>query len=104
MTDIRARLTDALREHASWAVPMRDDAERIADVLLSLPGIAIVELPEPLPGRAGAEMPRWEFGGAVIQSRHPWVHLDGRALDVAETRALATRLLAAANAAEEDAK
>lgn len=41
MTDIRSRLADALREHRfDW--PVADRPEAMADVLLSLPGIAIV--------------------------------------------------------------
>ncbi|WP_094359966.1 hypothetical protein [Mycobacterium marinum] len=41
MADIREKLAEALAEHYEIA------ARRFADVLLSLPGIAIVELPEP---------------------------------------------------------
>jgi hypothetical protein len=58
VSDIRARLADALRKHnpaichgqhyleASWSQMERIWAQHVADVLLSLPGIAIVELPD----------------------------------------------------------
>jgi hypothetical protein len=47
MSDVRARIVDALRENLIHYLssPMID-FEGIADVLLSLPGIAITELPE----------------------------------------------------------
>jgi hypothetical protein len=48
MSDIRTRLADALREHASEHYcsipPSADGANHVADVLLSLPGIAIVDV------------------------------------------------------------
>lgn len=40
MTDIRARLADALREHSYTGVI---NVEKAADVLLSMSGIAIME-------------------------------------------------------------
>ena len=43
MTDLRARLADALKEGLRGNVPM---AEYLAGLLLSLPDIAIVEVPE----------------------------------------------------------
>jgi hypothetical protein len=50
MTDLRARLADTLREH-SWDCDTCNHDERshelhLAEVLLSLPGVAIVEVPE----------------------------------------------------------
>jgi hypothetical protein len=50
MSDLRARITDTLRKH-SWDCDTCNHDERshelhLADVLLSLPGIAIVEVPE----------------------------------------------------------
>lgn len=65
MSGVRARIAEALREHGTSAIPTwanericlcdetfrsmppgPDLADHVADVLLSLPGIAIVELPE----------------------------------------------------------
>jgi hypothetical protein len=43
MSDIRARLAAALRLNGDTCT--RANADHLADVLLSLPGIAIVELP-----------------------------------------------------------
>jgi hypothetical protein len=83
---------------------MSGDAERIADVLLSQPSIAIVELPTPLPGGVEGEMPWWEMADAEIIVRvdpHGWVRLNSQALETYEARQLARRLLAAANAAEQ---
>ena len=44
MTDVRTRLADALREHSCLS---EDFALTLADVLLSLPDISIVEVPSP---------------------------------------------------------
>jgi hypothetical protein len=52
MTDLRARLAEVLRKEApSPTTASQDDlmdrwVDRVADVLLSLPGIEIVEVPE----------------------------------------------------------
>lgn len=44
MTDIRARLADALREElCHWAGLDLDYPEHLADVLLALPAIAVVD-------------------------------------------------------------
>jgi hypothetical protein len=43
MSDIRTRLADALRQH-SLTEPQRQYADFVADKLLSLPGIAIVDM------------------------------------------------------------
>lgn len=56
MSDVRARIADALREAIpEWFAKTAygPSGESVADVLLSLPGIALVELPEPdgQPGR-----------------------------------------------------
>lgn len=99
MTDIRTRLVGALREklaaicdsdYARWA-------DHFADVLLSLPGIAIVELPEPIGDRSNVtdaiKNPRWTCTINPDSS----IEFEG---SPEEARALAATLLAAANAAE----
>jgi hypothetical protein len=86
MTDIRTRLADALQFHlGEYALHHGGKGldTYLADVLLSLPGIAIVELPEGRP----VLNPRWR----AFVKRSP------------ETASLfAAALLAAANAAEAD--
>jgi hypothetical protein len=85
MTDIRARLADALHEKFLWM--LRETANEIVDYLLSLPGIAIVELPEGNP---------WDL--SVIR-----VHCLGAELPAtspAMARAVAANLLAAAAAVQ----
>lgn len=90
MTDLRAHLTDAL------ALEFRDDplspceitatfASHLADVLLRLPGIAIVELPE-------------AHEDVRIYKRSIWILTN--ALTPGYAREIAAALLAAANAAE----
>lgn len=93
MSDLRARLTDALRERFPWM----DYEGDVADVLLSLPGIAIVELPtESWPNDLGVSV-----GCEVMASNsgHVWVGTD---LDLSAeyARTLAAALLAAAAVAE----
>jgi hypothetical protein len=110
VTDIRARLADAIAEalesnpSVDLTVPFARGriGLRTADVLLSLPGIAIVELPDRLPGYTEGEMPRWETAEIVVQTdHHDWVRLNSEALEPWEARALAVRLLAAAEVAEQ---
>lgn len=103
MNDIvRARLVDALQERGYFsATDRKSAAEGIVDLLLSLPGIAIVEIPEPLPGRVAGELPGWEVGPTVVQvDSYGRVLVDGSMFETSEARALAARLLAAANVAE----
>lgn len=118
MSDLRARLADALREHYLWDefnntdgrrarcrcdltnpsitngvpdggwMPFEDYATHVADVLLSLPGIAIVDR-KPIEGLI-ASFRRVEVLQLYDAATHRWVDL------VAE-------LLAAANAAEQAA-
>lgn len=129
MSDIRARIADALREHQFY--PCTDETpggcigatctwhgdwwpqwwNHLADVLLSLPGIAIVELPEPYPDET--VHPYWSIddvnGPQVIgvtdsddTSESDWVSIEftarWRTVDVSTARALAAALLAAAEA------
>jgi hypothetical protein len=108
MSDVRARLTDALLEHPSTEDGCRcgDEhlaydywARHVADVLLSLPGLAIVELPKPR--RSGA----W----TIFATADPYIasscerQVDDRDqfITPSEARRRAAALLAAANAAEQ---
>jgi hypothetical protein len=61
MTDIRTRLADLF-----WDGMIIADADRFIDALLSLPGIAIMELPEPY-GYEG-ELARWETPGGDVEA------------------------------------
>jgi hypothetical protein len=103
--DIPQRLTDALREQ--WFIV--DTPEDLADVLLSLPGIAIIELPEP---DSDGDKRLWRFLDHgeyehVIWPSHLYpeddISISGiGGYNISEARALAAALLAAANAAEAD--
>lgn len=105
MTDIRTRLTDALadglenKQNAKLSIPFARGrvAYHLADVLLALPGIAIVELPEPIGDRSNVtgaiKKPRWTCTINPDSS----IEFEG---SPEEARALAATLLAAANAAE----
>lgn len=105
MTDIRTRLADALAAHRLMNARCEGCGESAkyeslhqADVLLSLPGIAIVELPE------RNDKGGWSCG---CDGQRVWVdHQDSCVRHLGETRlhnprALAAALLAAANAAED---
>lgn len=112
--NLRRCLADALRKHlialrhdnyaingqVRLSVP-RVDVESLADVLLSLPGVAIVELPEP------PEESTWHGGdvGDVISDAHcGGVRICGVGNNLctttSEARKFAAALLAAANKAE----
>lgn len=111
MADLRARLVDALMAYTSDMPPSIQDwfnPEEMADVVLSLPGVAIVELPEPhssrRPGWDGRDDDRWSTPlgpvtrwGGLIQSPLPIAR-------PAEARQFAVALLSAANTAEEGSK
>lgn len=125
MTDVRAVFTDALLKASCQIVggvaPGRKGyGEHLADTVLSLPGIAIVALPEAdstrYEGDEHEPMDRlaWTAGGwAASVWEYPEVQLSGRCNDgfwqtyepvtIAEARALAAAPLAAANAAERQA-
>lgn len=98
MSDLRTRLADALRMNGDTCT--RANAEYLADVLLSLPGIAIVELPERLPGFVEGEKPKWAIWNTVIEADRAGVHVNGLLMYANEARAYAARLLVAANAAD----
>lgn len=86
---------------AMWA---SDHAVNIAEralTKLTEAGYVIVKLPERLPGYVDGEKPRWEILGTVIQADRCGVHKNGLLLYPDEARAMAVRLLAAANAAEQ---
>ena len=127
--DIRAKITEALREHfklhragrpEEWVCGgchadfhnFRCHEDHVAEVLLSLEGVAIVALPALMVDRSNVaesikDRPMWEVGGA-------WTSLTDNAGEIefeadnqnacgclnspAEARALAAVLLAAAEA------
>ncbi|MGV8064588.1 hypothetical protein PJP13_24295 [Mycobacterium kansasii] len=127
MSDVRAKLAEALRGHQRnpygqhdgwWECSCSADEphtpEHLADVLLSLEGVAIVALPEQMVDRSNVaesikDRPMWEVGGA-------WTSLTNNAGEIEfeadsqntygclsspnEARELAAVLLAAADAAE----
>jgi uncharacterized protein (DUF779 family) len=127
VSDIRARLADALREHphmAQWRTcgccngqpspPICDadsHADHLADVLLSLPGIAIVELPAPYHDEDTYQA--WRFFEHGEDEYVTWpACVSGEGADISisgmggysgsEARALAAALLAAAVQAQEE--
>lgn len=118
MSDLRARLADALQEpilREMWLIDDPDQgwAERVADVLLSLPGIAIVELPVPdstrYEGDEHAPMDRMAWGTgskfAVSHWEYPEVQIayddePFEPISIRHARWFAAALLAAANAAD----
>lgn len=113
MSDLRARLADALRKELSWVALERINPVRLADVLLSLDGIAIVELPAADSTRyEGDDVPStdrlaWFPDGEFSVSRwnYPEVQIEYRGeplepVAIRTARALAAALLAAADAAE----
>jgi hypothetical protein len=113
MSDIRTRLAVAIHK-ARLAQVLT--SEELADQLLSLPGIAIVELPEPDSDREDEDDPDSEqrLGWAALDTAYfitQWGYPDEvqiaydcepmEPLTVAEARSLAAALLAAANIAEQ---
>lgn len=136
MTDARAVITEALMEHniddyvdenddgtISTGMhclkcrlkffTMREVYNHIADVLLSLDGIAIVTLPKQMTDRSNVaepirDRPMWQVGDAwtcILRTGEIELEADGQAINGAitsamEARALAAALLAAAAAAE----
>lgn len=121
MSDLRERLADALRAAGDkWMVAEPDDPdidqdppyyEYLVNELLSLPGIAIVELPEP----SYVDEPEEGLKGYGFNGTPPDSHIakehgvyahDGLVYDQydgmtpAQSRTIASWWLAAANAAE----
>lgn len=110
VADVRARLADALLKHRGfpahcvcgwkstdgWKSTSEKHEHHLADVLLSLPGIAIVALPE------ADEEGEWLNGDLVASARNRLrlYGLDDSRLSSSEGREIAAALLAAANAAE----
>jgi hypothetical protein len=95
MSDLRAYLVDALRKNfveyfvELSSIPNWPKAlNRLVDVLLSLPGIAIVE---PITEQCGAPGDTWECPACSAD----WVAKDAGPLDIR------WELLAAANAADQ---
>lgn len=124
MSDLRACLADALREHEPFRINVDGGwigcscdggfsrftaaahRSHLADVLLSLPGIAIVELPEPTGSEPATEdengFVEWEYPHGAVQVFDGGVIGWGRwhFEDATKLREAASALLAAANAAE----
>lgn len=103
MTDVRTRLADALRKamfcDPEWAFV--GNPEQLADAILSLPGIAIVELPEA--EKLDHGMTNYGVAKAMTADRFPGqVGRPGSLhwISPQEARLQAAALLAAANAAE----
>lgn len=106
MTEVRALLAEALQEHRSrhgWC-----SVEHDIDALLSLPRIAIVELPEghevgppDAPCLQFTNVVAWPGSGFLQDESTPWPH---RRQNPTTARRHATALLAAADAAEQQAK
>lgn len=117
MTEVRARIAEALREHReTWDLftqryvctcdRWNDDEptrfwEHLTSVLLALDGIAVVALPEPDP-----EGRDWMVGksSCVWVGRNGKVRLGINAHRPSDARELAAALLAAADAAEQAGK
>lgn len=127
MSDVRAKLAEALREHRIIEIGIGCNgcscgdtngnwAAHAADVLLSLEGVAIVAVPEPDDTGSGRDgefnawwgrypdndphhAPRWD--GHDVWAEHGNVHTSAIHEHTPEqARALAAALLAAADAAE----
>lgn len=102
MPDLKAALTEALREHLTcecgqWAENLDETMEHLADVLLALPGVAVIQLPEP--DEITVLRNAWWLMGdvtAVAGSRRVRCELDDHRLSANEARGLAAALLAAA--------
>lgn len=90
MTDIRTRLAAAVKHHLFNEAGREQHSMEVADVLLSLPGIAIVEV----------------ASSGIVKFDHGWFKVDGIEADLFDSdqlRRCAAALLAAANAAEQAA-
>jgi hypothetical protein len=119
MPELRARLADALFNRlADYGIVDHDAASALVDTLLSLPGIAIVELPKPddtASGRNGEYAAWWgrypdnnpqqpsRWRGHDVCAQEGFVFEGTRQQKPTLARALAAALLAAANAAEQAA-
>lgn len=115
MTDTRAQLVAAAEPpirndlHAPSPIPAGVIASHVIDALLALPRVAIVELPESIErGSFTSTIGGWisfpQSVDAVITEDERFVaELDSQ-MTTSDARALAAALLAAANAAEREAK
>jgi hypothetical protein len=105
MSTLHSRLSRiALQELAGQAyVTVEDQALAMAAAILNnAEGYAVVELPEPLPGRVTGEFPRWELAGAVVLADMVFneVLCEGISVGPSDARGIAARLIAAADAIE----
>lgn len=106
-TDLRIRLAEAVMDAVGAD---EQDAYQVVDVLLSLPGIASVTLPEP-DGAVWRINEDFEVSPmrlealSAVRTRHSGCQITWGSLELNlvnhEARALAAALLAAANAAEQ---
>jgi hypothetical protein len=108
MPDLKTVLTEALREHdigyqrckCGWftehGVVADAVAAHLADVLLSLPGVAVTQLPEPI-GTNGNDNRVWENGPNYIEQEFEGdvIINDRLGIDAEHLRATAAILLAA---------
>lgn len=110
---IRERLADAIRRELSWLTLETVNPVRVADVLLSVPGIAVVELPQLMEDLSGVaesirNQPMWALNDAwatVTDEGEIELEADGQELygtlgTARDARDLAAVLLAAADEAE----
>jgi hypothetical protein len=98
-TDLRAHLTDEIQKLRLAKVLT---SEELADRLLSLPGIAIVELPEPESSTDTHDHQVWHFPHYISgwNGEFPGVMDCDAEMDPSVARSIAAALLAAANKAE----
>lgn len=126
MSDVKAVLTEALDGH--WSVQVKVEvhdnvhvarhvchcgglysslAEHLVDVLLALPGVAVIQLPGPDHVAQGDEFEngRTEYAlGDVSVFEDGEIHLFGATWQLSDVKTLAAALLAAAVLSEETTK
>lgn len=97
MTDIFTRLADVLHKQG---YPYTGQLSKAIDALLSLPGIAIIELPRPHLDQSWRfnDSGEWEY--TYVRGDDEIVVSGTGSYTVSEARELAAALLAAVNAAE----
>lgn len=78
----------------------RECYRRDADAILAIPGIAVVELPEP-DGMEGDD-PYWGDSWWIRYLKSDGIEFEGHSMGLGDVKALAAALLAAAEYAERD--
>lgn len=105
MSDLSARVAQEIWQtyvvEVGRALP-EGLADRLADVLLSLPGIAVVELPKPELGSQQWCATKWfvDVDNEINAAKPIWVGMVANRLSASSARQFAGTLLAAADAAE----